>query len=123
MTTASTPYSIPLRLALCKWYLNRGMHPRLAEAVIVCGYLEALLAGVPAVESRRLKPVFDTDLELLREDWMRCRYFNLWHDTVTGEITASQPPGDGEPLPSTIEALPEADQRAILFSRFGYLFA
>lgn len=111
-----------VRINLAKWYLNRGMPDRLAEAVIVCGYLEQLLNGIPSIETARLKPVFDAELDLLRADWNATRFPNLWRDLITGEIMDSPPPGDGEPLPNHIEHLPEQAQRSILFARFADLF-
>lgn len=120
--TAASHLRRTARINLAKWYLNRGMPDRLAEAVIVCGYLEQLLDGIPAIETARLKPVFDAELDLLRTDWLSCRYFDLWRDLTTGEIIASPPPGDGEPLPNHIEHLPEPAQRSILFARFADLF-
>jgi hypothetical protein len=111
-----------IRINLAKWYLHHGMPTRLAESVIVCGYLEHLLDGIPPAETARLKPVFDVELDLLRNDWLLCRYFDLWRNLITGEIMDSPPPGDGEPLPEHIEHLPEQAQRSILFARFGDLF-
>lgn len=110
------------RINLAKWYLNRGMPTRLGEAVIVCGYLDQLLDGIPASQTARLKPVFDVEVDLLRADWQAVRFPNLWRDLVTDEIMDSPPPGDGEPLPDHIEHLPEPAQRVILFARFADLF-
>lgn len=110
------------RLTLAKWYLNRGMATRLAESVIVCGYLDQLLEGIPPSQTARLKPVFDVELDFLRADWQAIRYPNLWRDLTTGEVMDSPPPGDGEPLPDHIEHLPEPAQRTILFARFADLF-
>lgn len=112
-----------IRTSLVRWYLKRGMPDRLAEAVLVCAYLETLLADIPATQTGRLKPVFDYDIGILRADWHGIHFHDLWLDTVTGEVTDSLPPGDGEPLPITIEHLPEAAQRQILFARFAPLFA
>lgn len=112
-----------IRATLVRWYLKRGMTDRLAEAVLVCAYLETLLADIPSVHTGRLKPVFDYDGTLLRADWQSIRFPDLWLDTLTGEVTDTLPPGDGEPLPLTIEHLPESAQRGILFARFAPLFA
>lgn len=122
-TPTVNPVRPALRSALAHWYLRHKMPDRLAEAVLVCAYLETLLADIPAAHTGRLKPVFDTEVDLLRTDWHSVRYFDLWLDTATGEITDRLPPGEGEPLPLNLEPLPEATQRRILFSRFAYLFA
>lgn len=121
-TPTLSPTRPALRAALVRWYLKRGMPDRLAEAVLVCAYLETLLTDISPAHTGRLNPVFDYDLGLLKADWHSVRFPDLWLDTVSGEISDTLPPGDGEPLPLTIEHLREATQREILFSRFAPLF-
>mgnify|MGYP006283475627 CR=1 FL=1 len=97
------------------------MTDRLAEAVLVCRYLETVLDGIPATQTGRIAPVFDHSIEALRHDWLRCVWFDLWLDTTTGQIVKAPPGTDGEPDTLHIH-LPIAQQSEILFGRFAHLF-
>lgn len=114
----NTPHLAP---ALVRWYLHHGMTQRLAEAILVCRYLETLLAEVPAAQSGRIAPVFDYSTEVLRDDWRRCRVFDLWLDGASKAVVSSLPPSDGEP-DLYHHHLPIDTQAGILFGRFANLF-
>ena len=105
---------------LVRWYLHHGMPDRLAEAVLVCRYLEAILEDVPPGQTGRIAPIFDHPLEDLRADWLACRWHELWLDDA-GWIVNTLPPGDGEP-DTTHTHLDRATQASILFGRFAHLF-
>jgi len=110
-----------LQIRLVRWYLAHGMTDRLAEAVLVCRYLETVLDGIPATHTGRIAPVFDYPIDELRQDWLRCRWFDLWVDGVTGEIVKSLPGADGEP-DTQHQHLPIDVQGQILFGRFALIF-
>lgn len=107
--------------ALVRWYLNNGMTHRLAEAILVCRYLETLLAEIPVTQSGRIAPVFDYSQQVLREDWKRCVHFDLWLDGSTGFIVSTLPPSDGD-VDLYHHHLPIDTQAGILFGRFAPLF-
>lgn len=111
----------PATLPLVRWYLAHGMPTRLAEAVLVCRYLETLLADVPPRDSGRIQPVFDYPIADLANDWRAVRWFDLWLDGSTGAVVGSLPPSDGEPV-LTHEHLPIDVQTALLFGRWANLF-
>lgn len=107
--------------SLVRWYLNHGMPDRLADAVLVCRYLEAVLDEIPATQTGRIQPIFDHSHQLLRDDWRACLHPDLWLNTETGQITKHIPGTDGEP--DTIHThLPHDIQRGILFGRFAHIF-
>jgi len=110
-----------LQIQLVRWYLAHGMTDRLAEAVLVCRYLETVLDGIPSTETGRIAPVFDTPTDELKQDWLRCRWFDLWVDGVTGQIVKSLPGADGEPDTQHLH-LPIDVQGQILFGRFAHTF-
>lgn len=112
--------TLPTTLPLVRWYLARGMSVRLAEAVLVCRYLETLLADVPPADSLRIQPVFDYPVADLADDWRRVRWFDLWLDS-TGGIVSTLPPGDGEPDTQHTH-LPIDIQTPLLFGRWAHLF-
>lgn len=106
---------------LVRFYVNRGMSDRLAEAILVCRYLETILDDIPSTQTGRIQPVFDYPLAALRDDWRRVLYFDLWLDGNTGLVVTSLPGSDGEP-DIQHEHLPIDAQCRILFGRFAPLF-
>lgn len=106
---------------LVRFYMAHGMTERLADAVLVCRWVETLLEDLKPNETARLRPVFDYPVETLRNDWLLCRYFDLWLDETTGKVVDSLPPADGDinidhvPLPIEL-------QEEILFGRFAHIF-
>lgn len=106
---------------LVRFYVNHGMTDRLAEAILVCRYLEAVLDDIPSNQTGRIHPIFDHPISLLRDDWRSVIHFDLWFDTVNGQVVKAPPPGDGEP-DLVFEHLPIDAQAKILFGRFAHLF-
>lgn len=106
---------------LVRFYVARGMPDRLAEAVLVCRYIETVLHPISPNQTGRIQPVFDYPIETLRDDWRAVRWFDLWLDGSTGRVVRSLPPGDGEP-DLVHQHLPCATQEEHLFGRFAYLF-
>lgn len=106
---------------LVRFYVARGMTERLADAVIVCRWVETLLEDLKPHETARLRPVFDYPIEQLRDDWLKCLYFDLWLDENTGTVVDSLPPADGD-INIDHTPLPVELQREILFGRFSHLF-
>lgn len=107
--------------ALVHYYVQRGMSDRLADAILVCRYLEALMEDLPAHQTGRIQPIFDYPQEELRDDWRKVMRFDLWWDVDGRRIVNCPPPSDGEPDLMFIH-LPLVSQTQILFGRFAHLF-
>ena len=106
---------------LVRYYVARGMTDRLAESILICRYLEAILEPVSPNRTGRIQPVFDYAMHTLRDDWRKFCRNDLWLDTVSGRIVDTLPPTDGEPDLNHIH-LPKDTQSRILFGRFANLF-
>lgn len=109
--------------ALARYYLAAGAPEYLGDAILVCRYAEAVLAGLPATETARLEPVFDMPMEELRDAWKSWKQDPLWIDTETGNPTA-HPVGldDCGEVEGRFNLWPLADQEALLFGRWAHLF-
>jgi len=106
---------------LVRFYMNRKMTERLADSILVCRWVETLLADLPETETARIKPVFDYPEQQLKQDWLRCRYFDLWLDSTTGRVVDYLPPSEGD-IDLWHQHLPLDTQATILFGRFAPMF-
>lgn len=106
---------------LTRWYLTNGMPHRLAYAILICQYQQAMQKEIMVNPTGDIVPIFDYPISKLRDDWRTARVFDLWIDSQTGEVVTTLPSSDDD-LEIYHLHLPADTQAEILFGHFAYLF-